>query len=99
MKMIALIDDNEVVKENGRHLGLWSQESLPAREPPSFLLFIPYIRSKVFCMQTISIDTQARTQFVDIKAKVADAVKDARFMDGMVNVFVPHTTAGVTIND
>ena len=65
----------------------------------AFLLFIPYILSKVFCMQTVSINTRARTPFVDITAQVADAVKDAGFTDGMVNVFVPHTTAGVARND
>lgn len=50
-------------------------------------------------MKTISVNTRARTQFVDITSQVADAVRDAGVKDGIVNVFVPHTTAGVTINE
>ena len=50
-------------------------------------------------MKTLSVNTRGRTQFVDITAQVAEVVKDAGFEDGMANVFIPHTTAGVTINE
>ena len=50
-------------------------------------------------MKTITVNTRSRTQFVDITAEVADAVRDAGLQEGLVNVFVPHTTAGVTIDD
>ena len=34
MKLIALIDDNEVIEKILRHLELWPENSLPARAPP-----------------------------------------------------------------
>ena len=34
MKIIALIDDNEVIEKILRHLDLWPQEAIPARAPP-----------------------------------------------------------------
>ena len=50
-------------------------------------------------MQVIRIRTERRTQWVDITAQVRDAVSSRRVKDGVVTVFVPHTTAGVTINE
>ena len=34
MKMIALIDDGEIIEKILRHLDLWPEEALPARAPP-----------------------------------------------------------------
>jgi hypothetical protein len=34
MRMIALIDDGEVIEKILRHLDLWPEEALPARAPP-----------------------------------------------------------------
>ena len=34
MKLIALIDDNEVIERILRHINLWPENSLPARAPP-----------------------------------------------------------------
>ncbi|MCK5850567.1 MAG: secondary thiamine-phosphate synthase enzyme YjbQ [Kiritimatiellae bacterium] len=50
-------------------------------------------------MQSFSINTQSRTQFVDITDKVAEAAVDLGVKHGVLTVFVPHTTAGVTINE
>jgi len=50
-------------------------------------------------MKKLSVNTRARTQFVDITSQVAAAVAESGLKDGLVNVFVPHTTAGVTINE
>lgn len=50
-------------------------------------------------MKTISVNTRQRAQFLDITGQVAEVVGDAGIEGGMVNVFVPHTTAGVTINE
>jgi secondary thiamine-phosphate synthase enzyme len=49
-------------------------------------------------VQEISLRTERRTQLVDITRKVQDALGDA---DGAraALVYVPHTTAGVTINE
>jgi len=50
-------------------------------------------------MKHISIRTRRHTEFVDITAEVRDAVAELGIKDGVVTVFVPHTTAGVTINE
>ncbi len=50
-------------------------------------------------MKSISVGTGARTEFVDITADVQAVVKELGVIDGVVTVFVPHTTAGVTINE
>lgn len=50
-------------------------------------------------MQSFSIRTQQHTQFVDITRSVQAAVSAQGVRNGVVTVFVPHTTAGVTINE
>jgi secondary thiamine-phosphate synthase enzyme len=50
-------------------------------------------------MKTIVIRTAGRTDFVDITGQVADAARDLGLENGVITVFVPHTTAGVTINE
>ena len=48
---------------------------------------------------SFTVPTSGQCQFIDITSRVQDAVTDAGFTDGMVVVFVPHTTAGITINE
>ncbi|HET9781902.1 MAG TPA: YjbQ family protein, partial [Candidatus Dormibacteraeota bacterium] len=43
--------------------------------------------------------TRRRAHVVDITERVADAVEKSGVKDGVCHVFVPHTTAGVTINE
>ncbi|MBU0713964.1 MAG: secondary thiamine-phosphate synthase enzyme YjbQ [Verrucomicrobia bacterium] len=50
-------------------------------------------------MKTLEIQTQERTEFVDITARVQAAVVELGLKTGVVTVFVPHTTAGITINE
>jgi hypothetical protein len=47
MKLIALIDDNEVIEKILRHLDLWPQEAIPARAPPEPVIQ-NYIREPFF---------------------------------------------------
>ena len=47
----------------------------------------------------LSVSTTRRTQFVSITTKVAEAIKGNGWQDGVITIFVPHTTAGVTINE
>ena len=49
--------------------------------------------------QTINVDTSGRTQMLDITTKVSDIVSRSQIAHGFCLVFVPHTTAGVTINE
>jgi secondary thiamine-phosphate synthase enzyme len=50
-------------------------------------------------IQRLSVRTSSRAQFVDITSQVQDAVKSSGVSDGICTVFVPHTTAGITINE
>lgn len=49
--------------------------------------------------KTIDVRTGSRDEMVDITAEVASAVGESGVADGMATVYVPHTTAGVTINE
>ena len=48
---------------------------------------------------TFDVRTQRRGQLVNITERVAEAVEKSGVADGVCHVFVPHTTAGVTINE
>ncbi len=50
-------------------------------------------------MQTFRIKTSSRVEMVDITPQVAEAVRAEGVDEGLAVVFVPHTTAGVTINE
>ncbi|MDA3886855.1 MAG: secondary thiamine-phosphate synthase enzyme YjbQ [Candidatus Delongbacteria bacterium] len=45
------------------------------------------------------ISSSIREEFIDITHTVRKAVEESGIHDGLVTVFVPHTTAGVTINE
>jgi len=49
-------------------------------------------------MREITLRTDRRTQLVDITGQVAEAVREANGAAAAL-IFVPHTTAGVTINE
>jgi len=48
---------------------------------------------------TISINTRDRSEMVDITSKVQEELKRSGLKDGVCFLFVPHTTAGITINE
>jgi secondary thiamine-phosphate synthase enzyme len=48
---------------------------------------------------TRKIQTQSRSQMLEITDAVARVVAENNVHDGMVLVYVPHTTAAVTINE
>jgi secondary thiamine-phosphate synthase enzyme len=50
-------------------------------------------------MKQFSVHTERRTHFVDITEEVQSSIGALRVSDGAVTVFVPHTTAGITINE
>jgi len=50
-------------------------------------------------MEAFTVRTESRTAFVDITARVQQVVGGTGARDGICLVFVPHTTAGVTINE
>ena len=50
-------------------------------------------------MIQFDVRTGARTQVVDITGEVRQAVRELGMAEGVCTVFVPHTTAGITINE
>ena len=50
-------------------------------------------------MDTIEIQTKKREEIVDVTAEVARVAAASGRREGLCTVFVPHTTAGVTINE
>ncbi|MBI5190234.1 MAG: YjbQ family protein [Nitrospirae bacterium] len=50
-------------------------------------------------MRQFEVETGRRVQMLDITVEVQAAVKDSGVVSGVCHVFVPHTTAAVTINE
>jgi secondary thiamine-phosphate synthase enzyme len=50
-------------------------------------------------MQTFQVRTSSQSEFIDITRSVQEAVKKTGVADGVCIIFIPHTTAGVTINE
>jgi len=50
-------------------------------------------------METIQVRTASRIQFVDMTSRVRDVIARSGVDNGMAIVYVPHTTAAVTINE
>ncbi|MBQ9493472.1 MAG: YjbQ family protein [Oscillibacter sp.] len=46
-----------------------------------------------------SVRTSSHTQMLDITAQVRKAIADSGVQNGLCVVFVPHTTAAVTVNE
>ncbi len=50
-------------------------------------------------MKQINVSTRSRTELVDITSQVERVVSESGVQDGVCHIYVPHTTAGVTINE
>jgi secondary thiamine-phosphate synthase enzyme len=50
-------------------------------------------------METLRVKTTRRTQLLDVTQAVERVVAEAGLVTGVCYVFVPHTTAGVMINE
>jgi secondary thiamine-phosphate synthase enzyme len=50
-------------------------------------------------MIELSVSTKARNDFVEITDKIRDIVKKEGWTDGVLYIHIPHTTAGITINE
>jgi len=50
-------------------------------------------------LRKFSVRTTKRVEFVDITTHVKTIVKESGVSEGIVVVYVPHTTCGVTINE
>jgi secondary thiamine-phosphate synthase enzyme len=54
---------------------------------------------EVSVMPEIRVSTSSHTELVDITTDVQRAVSESGVQDGVCHIYVPHTTAGVTINE
>ena len=50
-------------------------------------------------IHTLSVRTNSRIEMVDITRKIQEQVKNSGVTEGVCQVFVAHTTAGLTINE
>lgn len=50
-------------------------------------------------MKTLTFQTRSRDQLLEITAAVQEQVKAAGVSNGVCHVHVPHTTAGITLNE
>jgi len=50
-------------------------------------------------LREITIPTSSHTQILDITSQVQKAVRESGIAEGLCCIYVPHTTAGVTINE
>ena len=50
-------------------------------------------------MTRLGVRTEKRCEFVEITGTVAEAVRKSGVKEGIVLIYCPHTTAGVTINE
>jgi secondary thiamine-phosphate synthase enzyme len=59
----------------------------------------PFRRGELKMMQTFQVRTSSQIEFIDITRSVQEAVKKTGVEDGICIIFIPHTTAAVTINE
>lgn len=50
-------------------------------------------------MNTLSVATRQRVEFVELTPQVRQWLRGQDFTNGVLTLFVPHTTAGITINE
>jgi len=50
-------------------------------------------------VSTIGIKTRDRSEMIDITSKVEEELQGSGLRDGVCFLYVPHTTAGITINE
>ncbi len=50
-------------------------------------------------MLTIKIVSRRQVEMIDVTGRVREAIRDSGVRSGLAVVFVPHTTAAVTINE
>ena len=50
-------------------------------------------------MFEITVKSRAREEMIDITREVEEIVRKNGFKDGVLYLYVPHTTAGITVNE
>lgn len=47
----------------------------------------------------IHLKTNAKTEMIDITSRIEEVLANSKFAEGLCYLFVPHTTAAITINE
>jgi len=47
----------------------------------------------------VNVKSRARTEFIDITEQIQEVLKEVGISSGVCTIFVPHTTAAVTVNE
>lgn len=83
-----------------RHIGIGAgvSKSAPTRLP-ILLMTDSAKRALGSRIQTLHVKTARRTEWVDITAEVGRCVEASGIASGICHIYVPHTTAGITINE
>ncbi len=50
-------------------------------------------------LKRVEVKTNSRVQLIDITAHIKSQLRSENFSSGVVFVYVPHTTCGITINE
>lgn len=50
-------------------------------------------------LKSFGVKTRERTEFIDVTSQVQEIIDTSGVKNGICNVYVPHTTAAVTINE
>ncbi|MEZ4524737.1 MAG: secondary thiamine-phosphate synthase enzyme YjbQ [Desulfobacterales bacterium] len=50
-------------------------------------------------MKILTVTSQSKTEFIDITSDIQETVENSGIDEGICMVYVPHTTAAVTINE
>jgi secondary thiamine-phosphate synthase enzyme len=56
-------------------------------------------REVYFMVKELSIITNKNVEMQDVTSKIRSLIKESGIKEGICTVFIPHTTAGVTINE
>ena len=51
----------------------------------------------MFCKLTVK--THSRTELIDVTSEIQNVIRSNQIQSGICQIFVPHTTAGITINE
>jgi secondary thiamine-phosphate synthase enzyme len=58
-----------------------------------------FLERERIAMTTIALKTHSRTELVDITGDIQAMIREAGVREGVCMVYIPHTTAAVTINE
>ena len=50
-------------------------------------------------IKTLTVSTRSRTELVDMTSQIQDVVRESGLSEGICALYVPHTTAGLVINE